>query len=65
MFLLLYKFCLYEIVNCILLHLHSQEFSQQDAYVSHFQPMIHFYSPWKYLKTSNFLMFSGGIEMEY
>ena len=31
---------------------------------NHFKPMFHFYTPWKH-KTSGFLMFSGGIEMEH
>ena len=26
--------------------------------------MFHFYAPWKYQKTSSFLTFSGGIEIE-
>ena len=30
----------------------------------HFQPMFHFYSPWKYQKTFGFLIFSGCIEVE-
>ena len=29
---------------------------------SYFMPLVSFYIPWKYQKTSNFLMFSGGIE---
>ena len=27
--------------------------------------MVHFYTPWKRQKTKDFLMFSGGIEMEH
>ena len=34
------------------------------AYLTHFQPLFHFYIPWKQ-KTSGFLMFSEGIEVEY
>ena len=33
--------------------------------LSHFQPMFHFYTPWKYQKIGSFLMFSGGIEVEH
>ena len=33
--------------------------------VTHFQPMFHFYIPRKHQKTSGFLMFSGGIEVEH
>ena len=29
------------------------------------QPMFHFYILWKHQKTSGFLMFSGGIEVEH
>ena len=32
---------------------------------NYFQPMFHFYTPWKYQKTAGFLMFSGGIEVEH
>ena len=28
-------------------------------------PVFHFYTPWKRQKTSGFLTFSGGIEMEH
>ena len=31
----------------------------------HFQPMFHFYTPWKHQKTGGFLMFSGGIEVQH
>ena len=30
-----------------------------------FQPMFHFYNPWKHQKTNGFLMFSGSIEVEH
>ena len=33
--------------------------------LTHFQPIFHFYTPWKHQKPSDFLMFSGGIEVEY
>ena len=29
---------------------------------TYFSPIFHFYSPWKRLKTFDFLTFSGGIE---
>ena len=32
--------------------------------LTHITPMSHFYTPWKRQKTSGFLTFSGGIEME-
>ena len=32
--------------------------------ITHFQPMFPFYTPWKHQKTSGFLMFAGGIEVE-
>ena len=31
----------------------------------HFQPVLHFYTPSKYQKTSGFLMFSRGTEVEH
>ena len=34
-------------------------------WLSHFSPMLHFYTPWKCQKTFEFLTFSGGIEMEH
>ena len=34
-------------------------------FLTHFQPMFHFYNPWKHQKTSDFLIFSGGIEVEH
>ena len=33
--------------------------------LTHFQPMLHFYTPWKHQKISDSLIFSGGIEMEH
>ena len=36
--------------------------AQRLTYVS---PMLHFYTPWKRLKTFGFLKFSGGIEMKH
>ena len=33
--------------------------------LTHFQPMFHFYTPWKHQKSSRFLMFSEGIKMEH
>ena len=33
--------------------------------LTHFQPMFHFYTIWKHQKTSGFLIFSGGIEVEH
>ena len=32
--------------------------------LTHFMPMIYFYTPWKHQKTIGFLMFSGGIERQ-
>ena len=32
--------------------------------VTHFMPLISFYTPWKHQKTSGFLMFSGDIERD-
>ena len=29
--------------------------------LTHFQPMFHFYTPWKHQKISGFLMLSGGV----
>ena len=33
--------------------------------LTHFQPMLQFFTPLKHQKTSSFLMFSGGIEVEH
>ena len=33
--------------------------------VTHFIPLIFFYTPWKRWKTSGYLMFSGSIERDY
>ena len=33
--------------------------------LTHFQLMLHIYTPWKHPKTYGFLVFSGGIEEEY
>ena len=30
-----------------------------------FQPMLHFYIPWKHQKTKSLLIFSGGIEVKH
>ena len=30
-----------------------------------FMPLVSFYTPWKNVKTRDFLMFSGGIEKYY
>ena len=32
--------------------------------LTHFQPMLHFYTPWKNQKTGGFL-FSGGVKLEH
>ena len=32
--------------------------------LTHFLPMLHFYTPWKHQKVSDILMFSVGIEVE-
>ena len=32
-------------------------------YLTHFSPVLHFYTPWKRQKTFGFLTSSGGIEM--
>ena len=32
--------------------------------LTHFMPVISFYTPWKHQKTSGFLMFLGGIERD-
>ena len=37
---------------------------KQMYFLTHFQPMFHSYNPWKHKKTGDFLMFSGGIEVE-
>ena len=36
-----------------------------DLLLTNFQPMLHFYAPRKHLKTSGFMMFSRGIEVEH
>ena len=33
--------------------------------LTHFKLMFHFYTPWKHQKTSCFLRFSEGIEMDH
>ena len=38
---------------------------QANTTLNHFQPMFHFYTPRKHQKTSGFLIFSGGIEVEH
>ena len=35
------------------------------SFLTHFQPMFHFYTPRKHQKTSGFLMFSRAIEVEH
>ena len=35
------------------------------ACLTHFSPMLHFYTSWKHQKAFGFLIFSGGIEMEF
>ena len=37
----------------------------EKGWLNHFQPKFHFYTLWKYQKSSGFLMFSGGIKVEY
>ena len=39
-------------------------FQQQGFLLTHFQPMFHFYTPWKHQKTFSFLMYSAGIKVE-
>ena len=33
--------------------------------LTHFKPMLHFYTPWKRQKTRGFLTLSGGMEIEH
>ena len=33
-------------------------------HLTHFQPMFHFYTPWKHQKNTYGFLFSGGIEVE-
>ena len=33
--------------------------------LTHFRPLLHFYTPWKHQETFGFLTFSGVIEMEH
>ena len=33
--------------------------------LAHFQPIFHFYTPWKHKKNFGFLMFPGSIEVKY
>ena len=33
--------------------------------LTHFNPMFHFYTPWKRQKIFGFLTFSGGIELKH
>ena len=35
---------------------------EEEAHLTHFSPVSHFYTPWKRQKTFGFLTFSGGIE---
>ena len=42
----------------------SQIISDPNIFSSYFRQILPFYTPWKYQKTSGFLMFSEGIEME-
>ena len=37
----------------------------QKMWLTHFRPMFHFYTPWKYQKTSGGLTFLGCIEMDW
>ena len=41
----------------------SKNLTQEFKNLTHFSPMLHFYTPWKRQKTFDFLMFSGGIEI--
>ena len=36
----------------------------QASHFSPFNPVLHFYNPWKRQKSSSFLTFKGGIEIE-
>ena len=33
-------------------------------YLTHFMPVLSFYTPWKHQETFGFLMFSGGVESD-
>ena len=54
-----------EISCCFLLNIHLGSLQNFTSNLTHFQPVFHFYAPWKHQKTSGFLMFSGGIEIEH
>ena len=38
--------------------------AKKNSVLTHFKPMVYFYTPWKCQKTSTFLMFSGDTEIE-
>ena len=40
-------------------------FFESNVELTHFRPMLLFYTPWKRQKTQGFLTFSGGIEKEH
>ena len=51
------------IFNLIFLIFHFFSFTKRDSiWLTHFRPLIYFYTPWKHQKTSGFLMFPGGVE---
>ena len=46
-----------EAIGVDLLHINSW-------YLTHFQSVFRFYTPWKHQKTGGFLMYSVGLELE-
>ena len=48
-----------------LIHIWTSHTASIFFYLNPFQPIFHFYIPWKHQKTGGFLMFSGGIEVEH
>ena len=43
----------------------KSKFEVEYYYSTHFQPLLHFYTPEKHQKTGNFLMFSWNKEVEH
>ena len=54
-----------KLANTQLNKLKSAVKNKTGTMLTHFQPIFHFYTPWKHQKTGGFFMFSVGIAMEH
>ena len=63
LFLGVISMCYFYVFLCVISSFEFIMFKSVKSSLTHFNPVSHFYTPWKRQKTFGFLTFSGGMEM--